>query len=125
MITKHTKTHERALVRAIHKMNHLQGLIDRGHLDWFTNWRLNRVARRIQKLEAPMIIQKLEPPQYVDGGWRLCWVVYGPGNEAQKFCTKAEAKLYADIRINCQDEIQAIQEFWSSSRSGCWKPTAI
>jgi hypothetical protein len=98
-------------------MNHLQGLIDRGHLDWFTNWRLNRVCRQIQKLETPMLIQKLKPAQLAGGGWRLRWAVHGPATELQKFCNKTNAQRYASIRRNCQSEIQAIQEYCKTAKN--------
>jgi hypothetical protein len=49
-----TSRRERALARAERKLAHIQSLIDRGHLGWLTYLRLNRVCRKIEKLDPTL-----------------------------------------------------------------------
>ena len=54
----------------------------------------------VAALAQGITITKLAQPEPC-GDWHdkpLRWQVEGPGTELQKFCTKADAKLYATIR---------------------------
>jgi hypothetical protein len=44
--------HRRALARYERKLDHIQELIDNGHLRWPVYLRLNSVCRKIEKLDA-------------------------------------------------------------------------
>jgi hypothetical protein len=64
-------------------------------------------------MQANIRIEKLLRTEH-DGDWHdapLRWIVLGPADEAQKFSTRDQARLYARIRRSTTEQAIAINQY--------------